>query len=88
LFRRILGRYVESMKKMKGYTHKKYQMEKIMPSFEYEPLVLSLEPKTSNEEEDRGNVNGVGPLGTKTIEDELGDLRGGRITLRTRLLVR
>jgi hypothetical protein len=37
-------------------------MEKFMPSFEYEPLLLSLEPKTSNEEEDRGDIDGVGPL--------------------------
>jgi hypothetical protein len=32
------------------YMHKIFQMEKPMPSFEYEPLVLSLELKTSNEE--------------------------------------
>ncbi len=29
-------------------------MEKVMPSFEYEPLVLFLEPKTLDEEEDKG----------------------------------
>jgi len=32
-------------------------MEKVMPTFEYEPLVLSLEPKTSYEEENRKNNN-------------------------------
>jgi hypothetical protein len=25
-------------------------MEKVMPTFEYDPLIFSLEPKTSNEE--------------------------------------
>jgi hypothetical protein len=32
-----------------------------MPLFEYEPLVLSLEPETSNEGEDKGDTNGAGP---------------------------
>jgi hypothetical protein len=36
-------------------------MEKVMPSFEYEHLVLFLERKTSYEEEDRGDTNGAGP---------------------------
>ncbi len=58
--------------------HKISQMEKVMLTFEYEPLVLSLELKTSNEEEDKGNNDGVGPLKIRTIEEELGDLRGGR----------
>jgi hypothetical protein len=49
-----------------------------MPTFEYEPLVLSLEPKTWDEEEDKRYNDGVGPLRIRTIEEELGDLRGGR----------
>ncbi len=49
-----------------------------MPTFEYEPLVLFLEPKTSNEEEDKGDIGGVGPLGTRTAEEEPVDLRGGK----------
>ncbi len=43
------------------YMHKIFQMEKVMVAFEYEPLVLSLELKTSNEKEDKGNNDGVGP---------------------------
>jgi hypothetical protein len=53
-------------------------MEKFMPSFEYELLLLSLEPKTSYEEKDRENTDGVRPLGTKTTKEELRDFRGGR----------
>jgi hypothetical protein len=37
-----------------------------MPSFEYDPLILFPKPKTSNEEEDKGDTNGVGPSCTKT----------------------
>jgi hypothetical protein len=33
------------------YRHMIFHMEKVMPSFEYDPLILSLEPKISNEEE-------------------------------------
>jgi hypothetical protein len=43
-------------------------MEKVMPSFEYEPLILFLEPKTSNEEENKGNTDGAGPSDTKTTK--------------------
>jgi hypothetical protein len=53
-------------------------MEKVMPTFEYEPLVFSPKLKTSDEEEDRGNTNGARPSSTKTIEEELGDFRGGK----------
>ncbi len=48
-----------------------------MPSFEYEPLVLSLEPKTSNKEKDRGNIDRARPLGIKATE-EPGHLKGGK----------
>jgi hypothetical protein len=44
-------------------------MEKVMPSFEYEPLILSLEPKTSNVERDKRDTNGVGPSGTRVEEE-------------------
>jgi hypothetical protein len=37
-------------------------MEKVMPSFEYKPLVLSLELKIIDEKKDRGDINRVGPL--------------------------
>ncbi len=41
--------------------HKIFLMEKVMLAFEYEPLVLSPKLKTSNEKEDKGNNDGVGP---------------------------
>jgi hypothetical protein len=53
-------------------------MEKVMPTFEYDPLVLFLEPKTLDEEEDKGDTSGVGPSYTKTTKEELGDLKGGK----------
>jgi hypothetical protein len=56
-------------------------MEKVMPTFEYEPLVLFLEPETSNEEEERGDTSGARPLGIKTLEEELGDFKGGKESL-------
>jgi hypothetical protein len=40
-------------------------MEKVMTSFEYEPLVIFLEVETLDEEEDKGDIDGVGPLGTR-----------------------
>jgi hypothetical protein len=51
-------------------------MEKVMTLFEYEPLVMSLEPEISDEEEDTGDTNGVGPSSTKVIEQPR-DFRGG-----------
>jgi hypothetical protein len=45
----------------KLYMHKISQMGKVIPSFQYEPLVLISKLKTSNEEEDRRNIDGVGP---------------------------
>jgi hypothetical protein len=55
-------------------------MEKVMPPFEYEPLVLSLELDALDEEEDKGDTYGVGPTGIRVVE-ELGDLRGGKDSL-------
>jgi hypothetical protein len=49
---------------LEGYweVHRKYErIEKIMPSFEYEPLVLSPKLETSNEEEKKGDTNGATP---------------------------
>jgi hypothetical protein len=41
LFRKILGRFAKSMRGMKGCTDTRiFKWKKIMPSFEYEPLVL------------------------------------------------
>jgi hypothetical protein len=35
-----------------------------MPSFEYELLVISLEPETLDEEEDKGDIDGPRPSST------------------------
>jgi len=48
-------------------------MEKVMPSFEYEPSVMSPELETLDEEEDRRDTNGARPSSTKVVE-ELGNL--------------
>ncbi len=45
------------------------KMEKVMPSFEYEPLVLSPKWETSNEEEDRRDIDGVRPSNIRVIEE-------------------
>ncbi len=47
------------------YKHKISQMEKVMPLFEYEPFVMSPKLNTLDEEEERGDTDGVGPSGTK-----------------------
>ncbi len=51
-----------------------------MPSFEYEPLILAPKPQTSNEEEDRRDINGARPLGIG-IPQEPGDLQGKKDSL-------
>jgi hypothetical protein len=43
-------------------------METVMPLFEYGPLALSPELEISDEEENKGDTNGVGPLSTKVLE--------------------
>jgi hypothetical protein len=48
-----------------------------MLPFEYELLILSLEPKTSNEEENKGDIDGVGPSSIR-VPKEPRDLRGGK----------
>jgi hypothetical protein len=57
-------------------------MEKLMPSFKYEPLIMSPELETSNEEEDKRNIDGAKPSFIRTLEEELGDLRGGKDSLK------
>jgi hypothetical protein len=59
------------------YRHMIFWMERIMPSFEYEPLVLFPKPNIINEKKDRGDTNGVGLSSTKVVE-WLGDLRRGK----------
>ncbi len=46
--------------------HKISQMENVIPLFQYEPLVLTLESETSDEEEERGQIDGAGPSQKKT----------------------
>ncbi len=55
-------------------------MEKVMPSFEYEPLVLFPRPETSNEEENKGDTYGEGPLGTRFLKEPR-YRRGGKDSL-------
>jgi hypothetical protein len=64
------------MRGMKGYTNTRFFIwKKVMPSFEYKPLVLH--PKLNFRwGEDKGDTHGPRPSGTRAIE-ELGDLRGG-----------
>jgi hypothetical protein len=57
-------------------------MEKDIPSFEYEPSILSLEPKTSNEEKNKGNIDGAGLSSTRIEKEEPRDLRGGKDSLQ------
>jgi hypothetical protein len=56
-------------------------MEKVIPSFQYEPLVFS---KTKNFiwEEDKGNTNGARPSNTRIEEEEPRDFRGGKDSLQ------
>jgi hypothetical protein len=54
-------------------------MENIMPPFEYKPLVSFIELEISNEEKNKGDIDGVGPLGTRIAKEE-------RIALKGRLL--
>jgi hypothetical protein len=56
--------------------HRISQMEKVISSFQYEPLIFTLEPKTLDEEKKRGNANGVRPLGIRTEEGESANLKG------------
>jgi hypothetical protein len=41
-------------------------MEKVIPSFQCEPFVLIPKPKTLDEQEERGNTDGVGPSNIRT----------------------
>jgi hypothetical protein len=66
------------MRGMKGCINTGFLfMEKVMPLFEYEPLVFSLELETLDEEEDRDDTNEVGPSSIKVVEEPR-NLRGGK----------
>ncbi len=62
----------------KLYKHKISHMEKVIPVFKYEPLVLILEPKTSDEEKERWKTNGARPSKIRTTEEEPTYLKGGK----------
>jgi hypothetical protein len=59
----------------KLYKHKISQMQKVIPSFQYESLILILEFKNSYEEYEIGNINGARPLRTIIEKKELVNLR-------------
>ncbi len=50
----------------KLYTDKISHMEKVIPSFQYEPLIFTLELATPYEEKQRGNINGARPSRIRT----------------------
>jgi hypothetical protein len=52
-----------------------------MLTFEYEFLIFSPELKTSYEGANKGNIDGVRPLSTRTSKE-------GRIVLKRKLMVR
>jgi hypothetical protein len=52
------------------------QMEKVISSFQYEPLILIPKPESSYEEKKRRNINGVRPLGIRTEGGESANLKG------------
>ncbi len=55
--------------------HRISQMEKVISSFQYEPLIFTPKLETSDEEEKKGNINGVGPSSIKTKEGEATNLK-------------
>jgi hypothetical protein len=61
--------YMKYERNERLYRHKISQMEKVMPSFEYEPLVLCSKLETSYEEENKGDTDGVGPSSTRILEE-------------------
>jgi hypothetical protein len=67
------------MRKMKSSTFIKYhRWKKVIPFFQYKPLILTLELETLDEEEERGRYNDARPPEIRTIEEELIDSSGGR----------
>jgi len=53
-------------------------MEMVIPSFQYEPIIFTLKPETSDEEEEKGNIDGVRPSSIKAEKDELANFKGGK----------
>jgi hypothetical protein len=61
-------------------------MEKVMPSFEYEPLVKFPKLETLDEEKNKRDTNGAGPLSTR-IEEEPRDLKEGKDSPKREVVV-
>jgi len=47
-----------------------FLIKKVIPSFQYEPLIVIQELKTSYEEKERGNINVARPLNTRIKREE------------------
>lgn len=71
----------------KLYMHRIFQLEKVIPSFQCEPFVFILEPKTLDEQEERRNTYGVRPSNIRIEEEELAYLKGGRDSFEREALV-
>jgi hypothetical protein len=48
-----------------------------MPSFEYEPLILFPKQETLDEEENKRDIDGARPSGTRVVKEPR-DLKGGK----------
>ncbi len=57
-----------------------------MPSFEYEPLVKFPKLETLDEEKNKRDTNGAGPLSTR-IEEEPRDLKEGKDSPKREVVV-
>ncbi len=55
-----------------------FTWKKVIPSFQYEPLVFTPKLTTSYEEKNRGNTNGARPSKIRTKQEEPTYLKGGR----------
>jgi len=67
------------MREIKGYTHTQFfRWKKSCHHLNMSLWFCFLKPKTSNEEKDKGNINGAGPSSTKIIEEELEDFKRGK----------
>lgn len=59
------------------YKHDIFHMEKVIPLFQYELIVLTQEPETLDEEKKKGHIDDVKPLEIRTTKQELTNLKGG-----------
>ncbi len=72
-----MERFVEGMREMKSYIDIEYfRWKRSYHHFIYELLVFTPNPETLDEEQERRNTYGAGPLGTKIQEEEPLDFKG------------